>query len=128
MFPKWKTIVYQGLSIMVDYPLATEREAPRISAKKTVSKGSSPNVMLTLYGGQTWQLIMVSDAIRLASLTSLNKTEEMHKNTREAKGHLDLQSSIVKHHTRHYFHLWRLLTTLPFPHSARQSCACLQST
>ena len=49
--------------------------------------------------------------------TSLNKTKEMYKKTREAKG----SSRGDKHHTGRYFHLWTLLTTLPFPHRTRQS-------
>ena len=42
--------------------------------------------MLTLNAGQTWQRTVMPGAIRTSKLSpSLNKTEEMHKHTRESK-------------------------------------------
>ena len=88
-------------------------------------KSPSLHVMLTVYHGQTWKLTVMPGAIRSSKrLTSMKKTEKMHKKTREAKG----SSSRVICLTGHCFHTWTLPTVLPFQHSLRQTRVCLQTT
>ena len=68
---------------MVNYPLQR-------NATKTVLEIHSPHVMLTLYAGQTWQRTVMPGAIPSSEwLMSVNKTEEMHKKTRDAKGKME---------------------------------------
>ena len=90
MILEWSTIVYQKLHYMEKYPLAIAREDLRKKRYKGCLKKPASACYVTIYAGQTWQQTVVASATRSSKRsTSLKKTEETQKKTRESTGKLE---------------------------------------
>ena len=102
MSPEWRTIIYQRLPCMENYPLATEREreepvSQQPVATKTVSRSPSPHVMFD----PLWWSDMAADCDDWRHLI-FKAVNEFQEDLRDAQ-------KDVKH-------LWTLHMVLPFQH------------
>ena len=115
MSPEWWTIFCQWLPLMVGCPLAKGREAPKKRYKDCLTKSLTACHVDPL----CWSDMAADRDTWRHLIFNVSEFEHDRRNA-QIKGMQKESSSCVKHNTGCYLHLWTQLTTLPFPHRARQ--------